>query len=391
MRRTLSASLLCFTALVAAAAADAPAALDTIHRIGTNPIQCLIESETSEDVRYLQRVGDKLEAGRPVRWSTIERIDYAGMDSGAWAKGVEARQRGDYEVAADLFNQLASGGKREWERVKGSFAEGECLEMAGKLDQAAQAFDRIVQQFGGDPAAKPPVPRHRIWLDAQYRKGMCLALAGKNGDAERVVASLFELGKKEASSAADVRGNGIRTVIAVLGDNPMKFREFNGKAVFSAERETEAWFHFKYIVAEKLRTTAKKPKEALAVYREIQAVLPALPVSRDREVQVALGLGLGYADNGQIGQAITELLRIDTLPHGSPEQRCEAGATVARLMWEESRKITGDAEAMKSPRNADWAKELEANARFVAKGAASGPAGCPGSGAAKSLLQTMGQ
>lgn len=387
MRRTFPAVLLCLTA-IAASAAETAAARDVIYRRNTNPIQCVIDSETMDDVRY--NLGDGKPA-TPVRWSTIERIEYAGMDSGAWAKGVEARLRGEYEVAADLFNQLASGGKREWEKVRGSFAEGECLEMAGKFDQAAQAFDLIVKNYAGNLAAKPPVPPQRMWLDAQYRKGMCLALAKNDQEAEKVALGLFELGKKYAMSSADVRGNGIRTVNAVFSANPMKFKEYYSKAVFNSDRETESWYHFKYIVAEKLRVVAQKPKEALAIYREIQAVLPSLPVARDRDVQVALGLGLAYAGNGQTGQAIAEFLRIDAMPFGSPDQLCEARATAAKLMWDDAKKITGDPEAMKNQRSADWAKELETNACFLAKAAVDGPANNKAVAEARSLLQAMGQ
>lgn len=364
-----------------------PAERDVIYRRGNASIKCIINTETTDDVRYsIPGTAGPLAS---VRWSTIDHIVYARMETGAWTKGNEVRQRGEYESAADLFHQLASSGKREWEKVMGSFAEGECLELAGKPEQAIDAFDIIVQNYAGNPNAKPPVPRQRMWIEALYRKGLCLALVKKTAEAQKIAASLFEIGKKETMTPADVRANGILAVAAVLSDNPMKFKEYYGKAAFNPARETDAWFHFKFIVAEKLRVVAKKPEAALGVYTDIQKELQKLSFSRDRQVQVTLGLGLAYADNDKKSLAITELLKIDVMAYGSAEQQCLARATAARLMWEEVKKLSGDAEAMKSPRTAEWVNELQTTARFTAHAAADGPANCPSVEDAKSLLATM--
>jgi hypothetical protein len=186
-----------------------------------------------------------------------------------------------------------------------------------------------------------------------------------------------------------VRGNAVLAMIMLNEGNAQKYREYYGKAVFSAERDTEEWFRFKNTIAELLRTTQNKPKEAVTVLREIQAVLPTLSMAREALVQVSLNLGLALAGADQRDEAIYELLRIDTMPYGSPDQQCEGRAAAAKLMWENAKKITNDPEAMKNQRKVEWAKELEVTARFLAVAAAEGPDKNPATAEAKSLLQIM--
>lgn len=391
MRRHLLALLVCFAACAATMAGDAPPApKDTILRKQSqSPIKTMIETETAEGVIHRVNAG----GGKATleRWSQIDRVMYAGMDGGTWAKGNEARSHGDYEVAADLFHQLAAEAKREWEKVYGSFAEGECLELAGKYDQAALAYDLIVQGYAGNAAAKPsPVPRHRLWMDALYHKGMCLALQKKDDEAHKIISTLFEIGKRELIASADARGNAILSLLVLWSGDMQKFKGIFTKVVFSPDRETETWFHCKVTVAEALREQ-KKAKEAAQVYREVQSQLATLnAISRDREVQVALGLGLSLLESDQRGPAVMALVRIDAMPYGSSDQHCAARCSAAEAMWQDQQKLVSDVEAMKKTALADWAAELEVTARFMATAAANAPGNSPYKARAKTLLQTMG-
>ncbi|MBA3698660.1 MAG: hypothetical protein H0W78_07390 [Planctomycetes bacterium] len=357
---------------------------DVIVRKNGTKIAGFIESETTAGIVYRTIKGTG--GANTAKLNEVQfPITYAGMDGGAWAKGQSERDAGNYETAAEFFNQLATTGTREWEKVYGSIAEGECWELARKYTDAAKAFNLVVQGFGGDPATKPPIPAHRLWLDAKYRLGMAYAQA-KNADADKIAQELEALGKKEGLSAAESRANAIRAAKFAADGNLNKFTEFMKKASVRSFDEPDVWFHFKLFCAESLRQSFKKGKEAAAIYREI---LNGLAEDPARQAQISLGLGLTLVENDK-ESALIELLKLDVLPYGSPDQKCEARYNAGRLLWESAQAIKANSEAMKDEKKANFVKETERAARLVISAAADGPPKNPNVDLAKALLASFG-
>lgn len=357
---------------------------DVIVRKNGTKIAGFIESETTIGIVYRTIKGTG--SANTAKLNDVQfPLTYAGMDGGAWAKGQGERDAGNYETAAEFFNQLATTGTREWEKVYGSIAEGECWELARKYTDAAKAFNLVVQGFGGDPAAKPAIPAHRLWLDAKYRLGMAYAQA-KHADADKIAQELEALGKKEGLSAAESRANAIRAAKFAADGNLNKFTEFMKKASVRAFDEPDVWFHFKLFCAESLRQSFKKGKEAAAIYREI---LNGLADDPARQAQISLGLGLTLMENDK-ESALIELLKLDVLPYGSPDQKCEARYNAGRLLWESAQAIKANSEAMKDEKKANFVKETERAARLVISAAADGPPKNPNVDLAKALLTSFG-
>jgi hypothetical protein len=382
------AALALITGLLSIPSLQASEDRDVILRKNGTKIAGYIESETTAGVSYrtLKPSGNAPQ-GNPnvLKLSEVTLITYAGMDGGAWAKGQSERDAGNYEAAAEFFNQLATTGAREWEKVYGSIAEGECWELARKYTDAAKAFKLVVDGFAGDPMRKPPLPAHRLWLDAKYRLGMAYAQA-KHADADKIAQELEALGKKEGLSAAESRANAIRSAKFAAEGNLTKFTEFMKKASVRSFDEPDVWFHFKLFCAESLRQSFKKGKEAAAIYREILSGLADDPA---RQAQISLGLGLTLMENDR-ESALIELLKLDVLPYGSPDQKCEARYNAGRLLWESAQAIKGNAEAMKDERRANFVKETERTARLVVTAAADGPPKNPNVELAKALLTSFG-
>src|SRR5260221_265741 len=124
------------------------------------------------------------------------------------------------------------------------------------------------------------------------------------------------------------------------------------KVTFRAFDEREAWFHYKLYCAETLRIGFKKGKESAGIYREI---LSGLGNDLARQAKCSLGLGLCLMDNDRQG-ALIELLKLDLLPYGSPDQKCEARLNAGRLLWDEAQSIKANADAMKDERKAQFVK-----------------------------------
>jgi hypothetical protein len=359
---------------------------DLIVRKNGTKIAGYIESETTAGIAYrtIKPTGDTTGSKPSVlKLNELASITYVGMDSGSWAKGQSERDSGNYEAAAEFFNQLATTGSREWEKVYGSLAEGECWELAHKYSEAAKAFAVVVDSFGGDPMKK--VPAHRLWLDAKYRLGMAYA-QGKNAAAEKIAGELEDMGKKEGLSAAEARANAIRAAKFAAEGNFPKFSEFMKKATLRSFDEPEVWFHFKLFSAESLRQAFKKGKESAGIYREI---LNGLGDDPARQAQISLGLGLTLMENDKEG-ALVELLKLDVLPYGSPDQKCEARYNAGRLLWETAQAIKSNADAMKDPRKALFVTETERAARLILTAATDGPPKNTNVDLAKALLTSFG-
>jgi hypothetical protein len=386
--RSSLAALALITGFLCGNALQAADDKDLIVRKNGTKISGYVETETAAGIEYRTiKPAPGAPTGKPnvLKLNDLASITYAGMDGGAWAKGQSERDAGNYEAAAEFFNQLATSGSREWEKVYGSLAEGECWELARKHGDAAKAFAVVVNGFAGDPARKPPLPAHRLWLDAKYRLGMAYAQA-KNPEADKIAQELEAQGKKEGLSAAESRANAIRAAKFAAEGNATKFAEFMKKATVRAFDEPEVWFHFKLFCADSFRVAFKKPKEAAQIYREI---LNGLGDDPARQAQISLGLGLTLMENDK-ESALIELLKLDVLPYGSPDQKCEARYNAGRLLWESAQAIKGNAEAMKDERKVNFVKETERAARLVLTAAADGPPKNPNVELSKALLASFG-
>ena len=388
VRLTTFAILFAGSLLIGSAASAADDDRDRIYRKNGAVIQGYVESENASEVLYRTihlPPGSLQIAANKLRTSELDHIVYNGMDSGHWAKGVEDREAGNYDSAAEHFHQVADAGTREWEKVYGSIAEGECLELSGRFSDAAKAYGVVVTSFAGSPDAKPAVPPSRFWLDSKYHMGMCLAQA-KSPDAAKVADELDALGKKDNVLGAEARANAIRTAIAGAEGNLAAFTGFMKKPSFRSTDEREVWFHFKLYCAETLRLSFKKGKEAASIYTEILSGLGNDPT---RQAQISLGLGLCLIDPDRHG-ALLELLKLDALPYGSADQKCEARFNAGRLLWDEAQALKANVEAMKDERKANYVKDTERTARMIVTAATEGPAKNPNVALAKSLLASFG-
>lgn len=361
---------------------------DIITRKAGPPIAGYIQSEGFDSVTYLLSPGKEQPNNKiqTIRFSDIEAVTYAGMDDGLWQQGQSQRTAGNFIAAAETFQQLASTGSREWEKVRGALAAGDGFELAGKLQEALVAFTSVVDDYAGDATKKPPVAPHRLWLDAKYRQGMVQAALGL-AEADKTAADLEAYGKKEALSAAEARANAIRAARAGKEKNATKFAEFSKKAVMRPQDGMDTWRHFLLLRAEVLRQL-KQPKDALAVYRELASQPQTDVVAHAR---LLLGNGLALLDSGDKDAALLEFVRLDALPLGSPAQRAEARVNAAQLLWANAQTLKANATAMKDERRAAYQQDSERTARTLAQAAAAalGEDAAASVAAAKALLKTM--
>lgn len=352
-----------------ATSAEIPDRDRIIQRSG--PVIEVVEvvGETAENVTY--KITANAQPGTK-RSTAILRVDYAGMRSGSYLAGVESLNRGAYDEAADRFHQSASG-EREWERVYGSMAEGDALELGLHYAEAAKAFQ----------AALTAAPKHRLALDAKYRLGMNLAWA-KDPEAAKVVDELSVLSKGTTGQPAESRANAIRAAIALNAGNVMKFDEFSKKAVLRPTDEPDAWFHFNLWVAEAYRK-AGKAKEAARI---VDSMLPALDADPARKAQ-ALGIkGLALIEIDPQA-ALIELLKLDVLPFGSEDQRCEARFHAGKLMLAESKALAANPDTAKDERKSAFVKELDRGARTLLEAASDSLTSNPAKDLATTLLKSM--
>jgi hypothetical protein len=380
-----------FASVVLASAAIAVDDKDIIIYKNGQKRSAYIETENMSGVYYRTTRSASTSGAAVVKpnlekLNVLETIVYYGMDSGPYAKGVSEREAGNFEAAAQFFNQAALVGSREWEKVYGFMNEGQCWELARKYEEAAKAYALVVEGFAGDPNAKPPIPPHRKWLDAKYYLGMALAQA-KDANATEIANQLETQGRKEGLNPIEARAYAIRTAISAGEGNANQFNEFMKKTSLRPLEEPDVWFHFKLYCAEANRMMFRKGKEAASIYNEILANLRNEPA---RQAQVSLGLGLTLIDNDK-PSALIELLKLDVLPYGSPDQKCEARYNAGRLLWDEAQQIKNNAQAMKDERKAQFVIDTERAARLVVSAAADGPANNPNAELAKVLLMSFGE
>lgn len=364
----LVTALALLTAVVSQAA-DLPERDRIIQRTGPVIEAAEVVSETAEAVTY--KITANAQPGTK-RSSGILRVDYAGMRSGSYRAGVEALSRGAYDEAADRFHQVASG-EHEWERVYGALAEGDALELNQRYADAAKAFQ----------AALTASPKHRLALDATYRLGMNLAWA-KDPTATKTADDLSSLAKGAVGQPAESRANAIRSAAALVAGNALKFDEFAKKAVLRPSDEPDAWFHFNMWLADAYRK-AGKAKDA---GRIIDSMLPSLDSDPARKAQ-ALGIkGLALIEVDPQA-ALIELLKLDVLPFGSEEQRCEARFQAGKLMLAEAKTLAANPDTAKDEKKTAFVKELNRGARLLLQSATDSLTTNPAKDQAKTLLQSL--
>lgn len=366
----LAASFTAVTIAIACTgfAADGDPAKDKVLLREGRPMEVLIESEAGDKITYRTIAGGQVVEKRA---RDVLSIVYGGMAEGEWKAGAEARAAGRYEEAADRFSGVA-GNEREWQKVYGAMAAGECLELAGKPVAAAEEYAKVVAGF----------PRHRLWLDACYRQGMALALAKKDAEAGKIADDLVAYGKKANSSPAEARAAAVRAAMAFAkgGVKDGKFREHLRKAILRSSDEPDTWFHFNLWQAGVYREGGET-RDAL---RTVDGMLQYLDGDPVRRAQVLFIKGMSQIDSDPQG-AIVELLKLDCIPYGTAAQLIEARATAGRLLVEQARALRGENDARKK----EIAGELEATARVVLSAAANAPGDHPAKAKAKELLDAV--
>lgn len=351
---------------------------------GTKAIEGYVIREGSDEVLY------KLHPSQPqpqkLKAKDVKRIEYAGMRSdGLWAKGQEAKARGNYGEAADRFEQLAAGAK-EWEKVYGSLALGEALEMDQKFDAAAEAFGKVV---GGAPFDKDDkaAPRHRLWLDAAYRHGVALARAGKGPESSKIADGLTAYGKLPGSingSGAEARGNAVRAAAAASTKDWTKLREYSQKAILRSAEEPDVWFHFNIYVAQAC-LDAGQFKDAKRI---IDTMIddPALVANPARKSELEMMRGICLVETDPQA-AVVELIKIDVLPYGSEDQKCQARFLAGKLLSAEAVKMKAEA---KDDRRLDIARDTMRAARMMLSAAADSTSSISAKAQARTLLDELG-
>ena len=358
---------ICCLILCSAVATTGEVSPDLVTMKEKGARQCFVVSETTEELRW------KVSAEATTESKTLRReiksVLYGFQrQSSAWSQGVEARERGKYAEAAELFGALAATA-REAEQVVGSIEAGACWEMDGKFADAAAAFAKVTEKF----------PAHPLALDARYRLGMALAM-GKDAKAEDVAKKLEDDGKGKLGQAANVRASAIRAVLALNKGDVAELRRMASKASFSADSERASWLHFNLFIADAQRLGGQG-KEAAQIYERMLPMLTDDPASSAR---VRLGLGLGKIDSDRQG-AIVALLALDALPNGSPEQKCEARYHAGRLLWAEVQAMPKDADE----RKAAFAADSLATARLLLQAAADSISEHPAKALAAAALKTL--
>jgi len=279
---------------------------------------CFIDTETADGkLMYRNSANDK--EAKPYRLNELRSWEYAEMKEGYWPKAIEARDAGNYAAASDLFNAVASTGSREWQKIYGAYHEGACYELLGQWDKAADAFGRA-----GAVRAD-----HRLSLDATYRQGFALARAKKNPEATAIATALEKLGKETRNAGADLRGHAIRAVLAFNAGTADVLKKEANLANFNQRDDKDAFLQFGTFYAEALRQL-KQPKDAKLQY---QRLLDAELTPADK-VALSLGFAKVQLEDDKPG-ALATLLRIDALPFGSADQKCEVRYLAGKLLAEE--------------------------------------------------------
>ena len=312
---------------------------------------CFIETETADGkILYRNSASDK--ESKAHRLNELRSWEYAEMRDGYWPKAIEARDAGNYGAAADLFNAVASTGSKEWQKIYGAYQEGACYELLGQWDKAAEAFSR----------AGAVRPDHRLSLDAKYRQGFALALLKKDADATKLAAELEKLAKDTRNAAADLRSHAIRAALAFNAGTADVLKKEGNLANFNQRDDKDAFLQFGIFYADALRQLKLSRDAKLQYQRLLDADLePA------EKIAIALGFAKVQIEDDKPG-ALATLLRIDALPFGSGDQKCEVRYLAGKLLAEEVKAARATPPTEEAAQQ--FAKDQERTARLLLGAAA---------------------
>lgn len=312
------------------------------------------------------------------RTREVVRIDYAGFREGNFKAGSDALAGGRFDEAAAKFHSAADDGK-EWQKVYGSIAEGDALERAGKFKEAAAAFAVV--------AEGPTFEAHRLRLDAQYRRGFALALA-KDPAADKVVATLVDLSKGKIGPPAETRASAIRTVQAAAKDANAKIDDLARRVVFRAE-DGDISYHFSRWLIGALRTQGKAKEAGRAVEALLSATEKEAPAADNgRLVELRLLKGQILADSDPQA-ALVDLLKIDLLPFGTEDQRCEARLLAGKLLLAEAKALESNPETAKDEKKTAFVAEQRTTAKHLLSAVAASGSTKPAKAEAAKLAATL--
>lgn len=303
----------------------------------------------------------------------VRSWEYAEMKEGYWPQALEALNAGRYAIAAETFNQVATTGTREWQKVYGAFQEGVCWDLAGDYPKSAEAFAR----------AAGVKPGHRLALDAQYRQGFAQARAKQDAAATKMAETLAELAKKDRVVAADHRANAIRAVLAFNAGNGEQLKKLGRLANFTMRDDPEAYMQFGTFFAGALRQL-KLTREAEVEYKRLLGT-PELDASQRVPLQLGFAKVLMESDKPS---ALVELLRIDALPFGSIDDKCEVRYLAGTLLAAEVK--TGKATPPSDQAAKDWLAGQERTARLLLSAAAASTSDSPCKASAAKELAGLG-
>lgn len=314
-----------FLVLIAACAFSAASAATAVEKrdlvvLKTNDQKkyCFIDTETVDGKLTYRNTANEKDV-KSYRLGELRSWEYAEMREGHWPKAIEARDAGNYAVAADLFNAVATAGAREWQKIYGAYHEGACFEFLGQWDKAAEAFGR----------AGAVRPDHRLSLDAKYRQGFALARAKQDAAAAKAANELEKFAKDNRSAAADLRSHAIRAALAFNAGTPDALKKEGNLANFNQRDDRDAFLQFGIFYADALRQLKLTRDSKLQYQRLLDADL-------DPAEKVALSIGFAKVQllDDKPG-ALATLLRLDALPYGSGDQKCEVRYLAGRLLAEE--------------------------------------------------------
>jgi len=308
---------------------------------------------------------------REQRLSDIASWTYREMADGYWPQAMQARDQGRLAIAADMFNALSTTGEREWMKVYGAYHEGVCWELLGDWEKAADAFGR----------AAAVEPAHRLAIDAQYRQGFAFARLKNDAEANRLAGELDAIAKKDRNKSAEARARAIKATLAFNGGQAEDLKREGRAAVFPRE-DIDVAVQFGTFFAEALRQLgqlreARGEYERLLGFRELDAA---------SRVPLQLGFAKTLLDEGDTTSALVELLRIDALPYGTVDQKCEVRYLAGKLLAADvlaAKAATPDAVS-------DVVRAQERTARLLLNAAANSSSGLTARSAARTELDALG-
>jgi len=325
---------------------------DTIVVDG-QPEGAFVEAERLDGVHYKPYSG--MGGTKRYRWSEVDRIDYAGMDGGYYRAGMDEKEGGNYNVAAERFMTLARGAEREWQAVYGYFEAGESYELAGNYDEAANAFAQLCAGY----------PEHVRWMDAKYREGINLAREEKTDAAKAAADALMAYGdanRAQVSRGPEYRANAIKAALAAEAGDMNEAQSLVGRVIFTA-RDGDTWYHWNNFWAGFL-LEQEEYRDAAAAYEQM---LHDLSEDPGRLAEVSLNYGIALAKDGREDAALLQFLQLDVLPYGSASQRCKAQYWAGRLLLEQSKAAAAEEEGKKRQ---GFARSMEAQAKVLLEAAA---------------------